>query len=197
MRHHMIVAAVAAGILVNVLPNVTAAGQFGVFRRADRAIEYQNYRSPSGNFSIEFPKRDWTVGPTGMKVLAQFTNKQGAAVLIEHETLEQPWNDADTGESTAQVMIANLKRRYPQADAFSHEVRKGSHGSIVIVELNKPSGVGSQTEKARFYFLPSGVDFYTITCTAPVEAFPRLAEVFEHIALSFKPAASSRSGTPK
>jgi hypothetical protein len=158
------------------------------FFHSNKSVEYQTYQSPTGSFSIDYPKRDWKIGASGMTVLAQFMHKNGlVGVLIEQKLLDRPWSDSDTNELTAQVMTANLKNRFPNAESFGHEIRKGTHGSVVIVDFTKPASTGTGDEKRRFYFVFSGTTLYTIECTAPLEAFPKYADVFDHMAVSFKP----------
>jgi hypothetical protein len=188
MRTLMIVRALTAVAWIGTAAADSAAAQGSLFR-GNRPVEFQTYRSPTNLFSIDYPKRDWNIGASGMTVLAQFTFKNGrVSVLVEQKLLDRPWVDSDTTELTAEVMTANLKRRFPNAAAFRQQVRQGTHGPMVIVEFTRPAGPGPDAEIRRFYFVFSESALYTIACTAPSREFPKHADVFDRMALSFKAA---------
>jgi hypothetical protein len=163
-----------------------AETQFPFLHGGNKPMEYETYQSPAGSFSIEYPKKDWKVGASGLTVLAQFTYKSGpVTVLVEQKVLDGPWVDSDTTDLTAETLTTNLKTRFPNAASFTHEIRKSSRGSVVIVEFTKPSSAGTGSEKCRFYYRFSGSALYTIECEAPSDLFPKYADVFEHMANSF------------
>jgi hypothetical protein len=153
----------------------------------------QNFDQPkvfTGAFSIELPK-NWDLAPghTGtIFSVVERTKKweTGGLITLEYMGLQAPWEPtliAALGERERK----ELESRELRGKQFSHAVKVGPIGPIILVQYDRPGISGSDDHVAQ-YSIPIGMVMYRLICVAPTSAIERYRPIFAHVAASFAPA---------
>jgi hypothetical protein len=166
-----------------------ARGQFGIFRRGDKAVAYQTYKDPSGRFTIEYPAKDWKIVPASGSALALFTQKDGdASVLIDYTRLPVALEPAEIGELFKDLEVQFLRERQPDAKDVNAVLDNANGGARVVLKFSRTGVHG--VEEVLQYSIPRGSDLYRVVGTTRADRAEKNREILFYVANSFAVAAS-------
>jgi hypothetical protein len=151
-------------------------------RRAPK-LGVQRLIVPGRRVTLEYPKRDWLLLPSGGSMLVNLAEKNGnALVQLERTALKQALAPEEITDLFAELEAQTVHDRYPEATSFVSRLADVGRRRIVMLQYDRPGTRGA--ERVRQYSLPVGLSLYRLVCAAPAAQFARFEQVFAHIAAS-------------
>ncbi len=148
-------------------------------------------RSPATRpFVVSYPKRNWNIVPGQPPLLVIFAEaRNGATVSVERSALRVPYSAGDSFEDFVGGEVRRLQTARPEAEGFESVVRQSADGRLVVVEFVEYSAFGPT--RVRQYSIPKGLELYRVICSATRATFSRYDALFEYMAASLRPAATT------
>ena len=143
-------------------------------------------KDPGGLFTMDYPRRDWTVVPGAGPIVATIVNKKGdAAIVIEQAVLKQPLAPADITELFAELELELVRERQPRATDFQSRVIGYEGRTLAALQFVRPGVTGM--ERVRQFSIPAGLRLYRVSCVAALGSFAANETWFAHAAATFLP----------
>jgi hypothetical protein len=171
--------------------SVLLAGEAAQRYGLNPKLQTQRVELP-GRFSLDCPRRDWTVVPAAGAVAIVLAERRGdAAITVERSPLHQALEREEITGLFAELEADLVKQREPQSSGWRFDVIDAGARRLVVVEYDRPGVRGP--DHVRQYSIPSGDTLYRLSCSAAQKDFGRFDAVFAHVAASFEPAGPGRT----
>jgi hypothetical protein len=167
--------------------NPAAAGQPAPAPRPGPAGTDQRFSGVAG-FTIDYPKRDWSLLPSVGSALVVFIHKsREALVAVERIKLPVALAPNDIIDETAKYEMEDWRSRRPYATGLAPQVFPYFDSKAIIIDLTQPGGLGP--EHVRLYTIFRGSDKYRVICTTTLPTFAKYKDTIHRMALSLYPTA--------
>ena len=196
-RRLLVVLFAAAFIVpcVTLLVATPAAAQSGVQPGRDVWVakapkgNFRPLKDPSGLFTMEIPRRDWSIVPGAGAVVTSVVNKKGdAAIVIEQASLKQALAPDDITDLFADLERELVLEREPKATDFQTRVLEDGGRKLVAVQFVRPGMTGM--ERVRQFSIPAGRRLYRISCVAALGSYAANEAWFAHAVATFVTTAT-------
>jgi hypothetical protein len=148
-----------------------------------RAPKFQSLtlESPSGEWQIEYPRRDWIAALGGGSTLALLVQKNAeASVAIERARMSVELRADELTDFFLTAEVELLKQEQRDAAHFEQRIVNADGRRVFVVQFQRPGMKG--IDRIRQYTVPARGRLYRLLCTAPLSASSRYDAVFAHIA---------------
>jgi hypothetical protein len=188
-----ILAVAILGLAFGQLPVVTAQNPAAGGKPAQPTVRPgpassdQRFSGVAG-FTIDYPKRDWSLLPSVGSALVVFIHKSKEAIVaVERIKIPVALAPNDIIDETAKYEVEDWRARRPYATGFAAQVFPYFDSKAIIIDLTQPGALGP--EHARLYTLFRGTDKYRVICTTTLPTFEKYKETIHKMALSLSPTA--------
>jgi len=145
---------------------------------------FRPLKDPNGQFTMEIPRRDWSIVPGAGAVVTSVVNKKGDAVIvIEQAALKQALAPDDITDLFADLERELVLEREPKATDFQTRVLDGGGRKLVAVQFVRPGMTGM--ERVRQFSIPAGRRLYRVSCVAALGSYAMNEPWFAHAVATF------------
>ena len=150
---------------------------------------FQPLKDPNGLFTMEIPRRDWSIVPGAGVVVASVVNKKGdAAIVVEQAALKQALAPDDITDLFADLERELIVERQPKAADFQTRVLEDGGRKLVAVQFVRPGMTGM--ERVRQFSIPAGRRLYRVSCVASLGSYAANEIWFAHAVATFVTTAT-------
>jgi hypothetical protein len=140
----------------------------------------------TAGFTVDYPKKDWTVlGGTGASVVVFFHKSKEATVAVERTKLRRALASSDITDQTAALEVEDWQNRRPLATGFSSQIKDYGDGRFIVIDFAQPGPLGP--ERVRMYTTSRGLDRFRVICTTTQGTLEKYLDTCHKIALSLTP----------